>query len=243
MEDNILKVENIEFKYPDGYKAIDNISFDIKKGEKVGIIGANGSGKSTIFKLLVGLQLVSNGKIFINNVEVKKNNLKEIRRKIGLVFQESDNQLFMNTVYDDITFGLRSYNIGNEEIKERIDNILNKMCINDLRDKKIYKLSGGEKKAVSIAGIMVMRPSIILMDEPTNTLDPKARRRVIGLIKDIEETSIIASHDLEMILECCDKVLVLNKGRIVAKGHTREILKDSYLMEESELEVPISLKR
>src|SRR5574344_716063 len=192
MSKKVIEAHNVNYKYPDGYRAIKNVSFYVNEGEKLGIIGANGAGKSTMLKLLTGILKAESGKITVKDILLNKKNLKEIK-KIGFVFQESDNQLFMNTVYDDIAFGLRSSKKDEENIKLKIDNILEKFQIERLRNKQIYKLSGGEKKVVAIAGIIVMSPEIILMDEVTSSLDPKSRRTVINLIKDLKETIVIAS--------------------------------------------------
>lgn len=147
----------------------------------------------------------------------------------------------MNTVYDDIVFGLRSSKESEENIKLKVNTIIEKFQIEKLINKQIYKLSGGEKKIVSIAGIMIMNPKIILMDEVTSSLDPKSRRIVINLIKDLKETIVIASHDLDMILDVCDRVLVLNNGEIIQEGQSYSILSNKKIMEESNLELPLSL--
>ena len=241
MSKKVIEAHNVNYKYPDGYRAIKNVSFYVNEGEKIGIIGANGAGKSTMLKLLTGILNAESGKITVKDILLNKKNLKEIRKKVGFVFQESDNQLFMNTVYDDIAFGLRSSKEDEENIKIKIDNILEKFQIERLRNKQIYKLSGGEKKVVAIAGIMVMNPEIILMDEVTASLDPKSRRTVINLIKDLKETIVIASHDLDMVLEVCDRVLVFNNGEIIQEGPAYPILSNKKIMEESDLELPLSL--
>ena len=236
MSKKVIEAHNVNYKYPDGYRAIKNVSFYVNEGEKIGIIGANGAGKSTMLKLLTGILNAESGKITVKDILLNKKNLKEIRKKVGFVFQESDNQLFMNTVYDDIAFGLRSSKEDEENIKIKIDNILEKFQIERLRNKQIYKLSGGEKKVVAIAGIIVMSPEIILMDEVTSSLDPKSRRTVINLIKDLKETIVIASHDLDMVLDVCDRVLVFNNGEIIQEGPAYSILSNKKIMEEKVLE-------
>ncbi|WP_302632172.1 energy-coupling factor ABC transporter ATP-binding protein [uncultured Clostridium sp.] len=241
MSKKVIEAQNVDYKYPDGYRAIKNISLYVKEGEKLGIIGANGAGKSTMLKLLIGILSAESGKIIINDILINKKNLKEIRKNVGFVFQESDNQLFMNTVYDDIVFGLRSSKESEENIKLKVNTIIEKFQIEKLINKQIYKLSGGEKKIVAIAGIMIMNPEIILMDEVTSSLDPKSRRIVINLIKDLKETIVIASHDLDMILDVCDRVLVLNNGEIIQEGQSYSILSNKKIMEESNLELPLSL--
>lgn len=242
MKKIVVKLENITYRYPDKFKAIEDLSFSVKEGEKIGLIGANGAGKSTILKLLTGLFISEEGKISIDSIELNKNNLKEIRRKIGFIFQDSDSQLFMNTVYDDIAFGLRSMGMSEEKVAEKVDKILKKLSIEYLKDKSIYKLSGGQKRIISIAGILVMKPEIIIMDEPTCALDPKYRRIFINILKDLQQTQIIATHDLDMIKDTCSRVIILNEGKVVADGKSDELLKEKKLLEMSNLELPLSLQ-
>lgn len=242
MKKIVVNLENITYRYPDKFKAIEDLSFSVKEGEKIGLIGANGAGKSTILKLLTGLFISEEGKISIDSIELNKNNLKEIRRKIGFIFQDSDSQLFMNTVYDDIAFGLRSMGMSEEKVSEKVDKILKKLSIEYLKDKSIYKLSGGQKRIISIAGILVMKPEIIIMDEPTCALDPKYRRIFINILKDLQQTQIIATHDLDMIMDTCSRVIILNEGKVVADGKSDELLKEKKLLEMSNLELPLSLQ-
>ena len=217
-----INCENISFSY-DKTDVIDNISFEIEENDTVGIIGANGSGKTTLFKLLLGLEKPNNGKISIDEKELNKKNLDEIRKKVGFVFQDSDNQLFTNTVEDEIAFVLYNKGLDEKVIKSKVDNILDKLDIKDLRYRRIIQLSGGEKKLVAIASILVMEPEVLLLDEPTNALDPRYRRRIIELLNKIKCTKIIASHDLDMISKTCSKTIFLYKGKIVKEGKTTEI--------------------
>ena len=243
MSEKIVEAYNVHYTYPDGYKAIKGVSFHVNEGEKLGIIGANGAGKSTMLKLLTGILTLENGEIIIEDSVLNKKNLKEIRKKVGFVFQESDNQLFMNSVYDDIAFGLRKNKKDEKNIESKVDTVLDKFKIERLRNKQIYKLSGGEKKVVAIAGVIVMNPNIIIMDEVTAYLDPKSRRTIINLIISLEQTIIIASHDLDMILDVCDRVLIFNNGEIIEEGAPNSILSNKKIMEESNLELPLSLTR
>ena len=237
----LVEVKNVTYKYPDGFIAIDDMNFDINKGEKVGLIGANGAGKSTLLQLLVGIFLTKDASIKIDNIPINKKNLSEIRKKIGFIFQDSDNQLFMNKVKEDISFGLRNTKLSNEEINNKIKEVLEYLNISQLENKNIYMLSGGQKKLVSIAGILVMNPEIILMDEPSAALDPKARRNLINLLIDLDKTLLIASHDLDMILDVCDRVILLDKGKILYDGNAKEILYNKELLEEANLELPLRL--
>lgn len=243
MGKDILELEKVTYKYPDGYEAIKDISFKVKEGEKIGLIGANGAGKSTILQLISGLYFCNKGRIVVDNVEVNKKSLKEVRKNLGFVFQDSDNQLFMNTVYDDIAFGLRSNKVSEEDVSISVIEILNQLSMEKLKDKEIYKLSGGQKKIVSIAGVLVMKPKIILMDEPTASLDPKSRRNIINIINNIQKTFVIATHDLDMILDCCEKVVILLDGKIIAIGKSEELLRNKEILEKANLELPLSFQR
>nr|WP_048571189.1 ABC transporter ATP-binding protein [Clostridium cylindrosporum] len=242
MGNSHICVDKVTYKYPDDFKAIDEISFSVNVGEKIGIIGVNGAGKSTILQLLTGLFTATEGKIFIDNIEFTKKTLRDIRKKIGFIFQDSDNQLFMNTVYEDIAFGLRSGGLEEYIVKEKVEDIIKQMNIEHLTDKSIYKLSGGQKRMVAIAGILVMNPRILLMDEPTAALDPKSRRILINTLKELPQTNIIATHDLDMIMDLCSRVIILNNGKVVADGIVDNLLRDKELMEKCNLELPLSLQ-
>ncbi len=232
---------DVSFEYEPGKKALNNISVKIEKGEKVGLIGANGAGKSTFFKALLGL-VNYKGIVLVGDVPVSKENLKEIRKKVGYVLQNSDNQMFMPTVFEDIVFAPLNYGLGKKEAEERADNILKKLGIEDLKHRHNHKLSGGEKRMAAIATVLAMNPEVILMDEPSSALDPYNRRQVINVIRSLDNTCIIASHDLDMILDTCDKVILLNKGGVVVTGTCEEVLKDADLLEKNRLELPLSYR-
>lgn len=233
-----INVENLSFSYEKEQPILKNITFTAKENDSIGIIGANGVGKSTLLKLLVGLNLNYEGSIRVENIPVEKNTLSIIRERIGYVFQDSDNQLFMSNVYEDIAFAPRNYGFSEEEVKKRVENALNIVHINNLKNKKIYKLSGGEKKLVSIATIFSMTPDIILMDEPSIALDPKNRRNLINILNEFQHLKIIASHDLDMILDTCNRTILMSEGKIVKDGNTKDILTDKKLLEANNLELP-----
>jgi cobalt/nickel transport system ATP-binding protein len=233
---------DIHYTYPDGKKALSGINFRINHGESVGIVGANGAGKSTLLNLMLGIVFPTKGKINIGDIEVAKKTLPLIRQRVGLVFQEADDQLFMPTVYDDIAFGPRNFKLQESEVERRVVNALETVGILHLKDRPPYKLSGGEKRAAAIATVLSMEPDILIMDEPTAALDPKSRRRLINLLKDFTHTKIIASHDIDMIWESCERTIVISEGTIIADGLTREILSDQELMERSSLELPLCLQ-
>ena len=237
----MLEFRNVSFSYEPGIPVIDNLSFHIRKGETVGLIGANGAGKSTIMKLMLGL-LPAQGEILVDGMPVTKQNLSVIRQKIGFVLQDSDNQMFMPTVYEDMIFGPRNYGLSREEADARVDRVLRELGLENLKHRHNHKISGGEKRMAAIATILAMEPEMIVMDEPSTALDPVNRRRVISTINSRKETKLIASHDLDMILDTCQRVILLNHGRIVADGEAETILRDQALLEANRMELPFCLQ-
>ena len=232
----------MHFDYPDGHEAIKNISFTIHPGESVGIIGANGAGKSTLLMLLMGVLFPKNGKVLVGDVEVTKKTLPMIRQRMGMVFQDPDDQLFMTTVYDDVAFGPRNYQLSEQEVEQRVTKALELVGIPHLKDRAPFRLSGGEKRAAAIASVLSMEPDILIMDEPTTALDPKARRRLISLLNSFEHTKIITSHDLDMVVDTCSRTIVIEAGEIVADGKTLDILTNVELLDRCGLEMPLSLQ-
>lgn len=237
-----LEIRNLKFSYDDGKAAVNNISFTINSGESVGIIGANGAGKSTLLMLLLGIFFPNKGEILVEDVPVTKKTLEVIRKTLGMVFQDPDDQLFMTTVYDDVAFGPRNYKLSEIEVKERVEKALELVGILHLKDRAPFKLSGGEKRAAAIASVLSMQPEVLIMDEPTAALDPKARRRVIALLKSFQHTKIITSHDLDMVLETCERVIVMKEGKIVADEKTKDILCNIELLDSCGLELPLTLQ-
>ena len=207
----------------------------------MGLIGANGAGKSTIMKLMLGL-LSGSGSIRVDGLTVNKENLSEIRRKIGFVLQDSDNQMFMPTVYEDMIFGPRNYGLSKEAADEKVDAILEQLGLQELKHRHNHKISGGEKRMAAIATILAMEPEMILMDEPSTALDPVNRRTVINTINRLPQTKLIASHDLDMILDTCQRVILLSHGTIVADGDAETILRDKQLLEANRMELPFCLQ-
>jgi len=242
MSHHKLEVRALNYMYPDGHEAIRNISFSIRHGESVGIIGANGAGKSTLLMLLMGVVFPSHGEVLIGDVQITKKTLPIIRQRLGMVFQDPDDQLFMTTVYDDVAFGPRNYKLSETEVESRVIHALEMVGIAHLEDRAPFKLSGGEKRAAAIASVLSMQPDVLLMDEPTSALDPKSRRRVMGLLRSFEHTKIITSHDMDMVFEICKRIIVIKDGEIAADGNTIEILANPELLEKCGLEVPLSLQ-
>lgn len=237
----MIKFENVSFGYEKEIPVIKNLSFSIKDGDTIGLIGANGAGKSTIMKLLLGL-LQHKGRIIVDSLEVEKKNYPEIRKKLGYVLQDSDNQMFMPTVYEDMMFAPMNYGFTRDEAEKRVDETLKKLGLMELKHRHNHKISGGEKRMAAIATILAMDPEVILMDEPSTALDPMNRRTLINTIKQLPQTKIIASHDLDMILETCNRVILLNHGEIVADGKTKELLTNRKLLEANRMELPLCLQ-
>ncbi|WP_346940192.1 ABC transporter ATP-binding protein [uncultured Clostridium sp.] len=242
MSHHKLEVRNLHFSYPDGHVAVKNISFTINHGESVGIIGANGAGKSTLLMLLMGVLFPNNGEVAIGDINVTKKTLPMIRQRLGMVFQDPDDQLFMTTVYDDVAFGPRNYNLDEKEVESRVAKALELVGISHLKDRAPFKLSGGEKRSAAIASVLSMEPDALIMDEPTAALDPKSRRRLINLLKGFKHTKIITSHDLDMVFDTCKRIIVIREGEIVADGNAAEILSNAELLNECGLEIPLSLQ-
>ena len=237
----MIKFENVSFGYEKEIPVIKNLSFSINDEDTIGLIGANGAGKSTIMKLLLGL-LQHKGRIIVDSLEVEKKNYPEIRKKLGYVLQDSDNQMFMPTVYEDMMFAPMNYGFTRDEAEKRVDETLKKLGLMELKHRHNHKISGGEKRMAAIATILAMDPEVILMDEPSTALDPMNRRTLINTIKQLPQTKIIASHDLDMILETCNRVILLNHGEIVADGKTKELLTNRKLLEANRMELPLCLQ-
>ena len=235
----MIEFKHVSFSYEPGRLVLSDVSFVIGNGESVGLIGANGAGKSTIMKLILGLLTPADGEIRIDGTPVGKETLKEIRKKLGFVLQDSDNQMFMPTVYEDMIFAPLNYMISREETDRRVDAVLEKLGIEDLKHRHNHKISGGEKRMAAIATILAMEPDTILMDEPTSALDPYNRRIVIRTIRELTQTKLLSSHDLDMILDTCDRVLLLFGGRIAADGPADEILRNKELLETHRMELPL----
>ena len=236
----MIEFQNVSFAYEKGRPVLQDLSFRIERGEAVGLIGANGAGKSTLMKLLLGL-LQGEGKILVDGVEVRRDTLAGIRRKLGFVLQNSDNQMFMPTVCEDMIFAPLNYRLSREEAEARVDAVLARLHLEELKYRYNHRISGGEKRMAAIATILAMEPEAILMDEPSSALDPCNRRLVINTIRELAQTKLIASHDLDMILDTCGRVILLSNGRIAADGAAETILRDRALLEANHMELPLSL--
>ena len=231
----MLTINNVTVEYPDGTKAINNLSLNVKSGEKLALIGANGAGKSTLMLAIEGI-LDSTGEIKIDDLVVDSKNIVKVRQQVGMLFQNPDDQLFMATIYDDIAFGPRNAGLDEESVKYRVEDRLKLLNIEHLKDKTALKLSGGEKRMAALATVLAMKPSVMLLDEPTAFLDPKARRNLINVLNSLPHTLLIATHDLTFAKEVCREAVVIKDGNFFAKGNCDEILYNQELMDEGGIE-------
>lgn len=235
MSHHYIRFDHVTYSYPSGIKALDDVSFLITHGEKVGLIGANGAGKSTLLLHTNGLLMPERGKVVIGDIPVVKKTLPDIRRTVGMVFQNPEDQLFMPTVEEDVAFGPMNMNLPLEEVQRRVSESLKEVGAYDLRSRTTYTLSGGQQRSVAIAGVLAMGPSILVLDEPSSNLDPAARRMLIDRVARFTHTCLIATHDLDMVRELCPRTIVMAHGRIMADGPTDDIFADTGLLERAGL--------
>lgn len=235
-----VAVDRLSYRYPDGTLALDGLSFIIRPGESVGIIGANGAGKTTLLQHLNGCLIATSGTVTIGNCPITGAFLSEVRKTVGMVFQNPDDQLFMPTVHDDVAFGPLNRGISGTAVEKRVQMALEAVSAVHLAGKPPYRLSCGEKKRVAIATVLAMEPSVLVMDEPTAGLDPVARREIMALLQAFDQTRIITSHDLDMVAEVCSRVMVLHNGSIMADGPAVEVFSNTELLAACRLEPPLS---
>ncbi len=238
-----ILVNQLSFSYGKDQKVLDQVSFEIHLGETVGLVGPNGAGKTTLFLCLSGVCRGTKGMITIAGLDPSaSSSRRKLPSKVGIVFQDSDDQIINASVRDEVAFGPLNLGIAKEETQQRVSEALTSVGLEGYEDKVPFHLSGGEKRRVALAGVLAMKPEILLLDEPTMFLDPRGRRELIGLLSTLPATKILATHDLEMVLEICEKVLLLDDGQLVASGKPRELLANASLMEAHGLEVPYSLR-
>jgi cobalt/nickel transport system ATP-binding protein len=242
MSHHIVEFRDVYYRYPDGTEALKGLSLRVTHGESVGIVGANGAGKSTLLMHTNGFLLPQSGTITIGDQTLDKKTRQEIRKKVGLIFQNPDDQLFMPTVFEDVAFGPLNLGLAPERVRQCVDDALETVGCPGLRDKPPHHLSGGQKSAVAIASVIAMQPDILVMDEPASHLDPRSRRALINLLRHFHHTKIIASHDLDLILDICRRCVIIREGRVIADGPSEEVLSDRELLEENNLELPLSLQ-
>ncbi len=232
-----VEMENLRFSYPDGTQALRGVDLVIEEGESVGIVGPNGAGKSTLLQHLNGI-LTGEGLVRIFGLPVTKKNLREIRRRVGLVFQDPADQLFSPTVFDDVAFGPLNMGLGKERVITEVRRALGAVGIEGVDGKSAHHLSFGQQKRVAIATVLSMRPDLLVLDEPSSNLDPRARRELLELLQGLKVTKIVVTHDLPFVFQMCDRVVVFSGGRVVADGDVFEILSDEVLLGKHGLELP-----
>lgn len=240
-----LSTENLSFTYPDGTQALKNINIEIEKGEKVAIIGPNGAGKSTLFSHFNGLTEPTSGCVKIEDkpISFEKDELLKVRQKVGIVFQDPNDQLFAPTVKEDIAFGPMNLGLSYDEVEKRVEDALKMVGMENYEDKTPHHLSGGQQKRIAIAGIIAMKPELMILDEPTAGLDPDGVEKVLNIMNQLNEegmTLIISSHDIDMISKYADKIFVLYNGEIIESGNKNKIFSDMKLLKKAHLRTPIT---
>ena len=244
-----LELRHLSFRYPSGRTALDDVSCSVLPGERIAVVGPSGAGKSTMLMHLNGLlpspsvTTDSEAQVFIHSAAVTKSRLREVRRKIGYLFQDPDDQLFCPTVREDVAFGPLNLGLDQQEVLQRVDRSLKMVDLPEHGPRNPSQLSTGERKRVCLAGVLACEPSILVLDEPTSNLDPRARRHLLEILKAFSGTQIIATHDLEFVLDLCQRVLVLDGGKLQADGPVEAVLANAGLMDRHGLEVPWRLRK
>ena len=240
-----LSIKNLSYVYPDGTRALNNVNMDIEKGRKIAIMGPNGAGKSTLFSHFNGLTEPTSGYLELEGKKMQydKKSLLKIRQKVGIVFQDPNDQLFAPTVKEDVAFGPMNLGLSYEEVEKRVEEALKMVAMEEYKDKTPHHLSGGQQKRVAIAGIVAMRPEIMILDEPTAGLDPRGVDEVLNILNKLNEegmTIVISSHDIEMVNSFAEKIFVLNEGEIIDSGDTHQIFSNKELLKKAHLKAPVT---
>jgi len=237
-----IRYTDVAFAYPDGTQALRGVSFELGHGEHVALLGPNGAGKSTIMLLSNGILMPQQGTIEVGDDKLSKETLVPIRQRVGLVFQDPDDQLFMTSVFDDVAFGLLNQGLAAEEVRVRVHEALQAVKLEQIAHKAPQDLSFGQRKRAALATILAMRPDFLILDEPSSNLDPRGRRDMLELLREIDHTILLATHDLDLVWELCPRSIIIDEGLIVADGPTEELLRDEHLLEEHGLELPNALR-
>ncbi|WP_326906509.1 energy-coupling factor ABC transporter ATP-binding protein [Sedimentibacter sp. MB31-C6] len=244
----MLKTENVTYVYEDNTVALKDVNIDLTKGKKIGIVGSNGSGKSTLFMIFLGLLKPTEGRVIFNENELQydKNTLTKLRKNAGIVFQDPDKQIFFSSVFDDVAFALRNLKFEENEVNKRVNEAMEKTNISHLQNKPVHFLSYGQKKNVSIAGVIAIDHKLMFFDEPTAGLDYKSKENVKSILENIaateEKSIVVSSHDMNFIYEICDYIYVLNKGHVLSHGIKEEIFLNKEILDKAELEEPFLVK-
>ena len=233
-----LEVSGLAFAYPDGHQALYGVDLRISRGERVALLGPNGAGKTTLVLHLNGVHRAGRGTVRVGGLDVTKEHLQEVRRRVGIVFQDPDDQLFMPTVGDDVAFGPANFGVVEPELSVRVKEALDAVAMSDLADRSPMHLSGGQRRRVALATVLACDPEILVLDEPSSNLDPVARRELADVLLRLDATMLMVTHDLPFALQLCPRSIVLDDGEVVADGPTRELLGDAELLRGHRLELP-----
>lgn len=238
MSGTALSVAGLRYSYPDGREALRGVDLNVPVGQRVALLGPNGAGKTTLALHLNGIYDATAGRVCVGDVELTDETVGEIRRRVGLLFQDPDDQLFMPTVEADVAFGPANLGLEGKELRDRVAEALSAVEADDLADRAPHHLSGGERRRVALATVLAMRPDVLVLDEPTSGLDPAGRRELIATLRSLDITQLVITHDLPLALELCDRALILDGGVVVADGPTSVLLSDAKLLAAHRLEMP-----
>ncbi len=235
----VLQVSGLAYAYPDGHQALFGVDLHVHRGERVALLGPNGAGKTTLVLHLNGLLLPGAGTVAVSGLSVDKAHLKEIRRRVGVVFQDPDDQLFSPTVRDDVAFGPRNLGLRGDALEERVRTALAQVGMEEFADRPPHHLSFGQRRRVAVATVLAMEPEILVLDEPSSNLDPASRRELADILRSLDVTVLMVTHDLPYALELCPRAVILSDGVVVADGPTRDLLTNEALMAAHRLELPV----
>ncbi|MCW4600916.1 energy-coupling factor ABC transporter ATP-binding protein [Janibacter hoylei] len=238
MSTPVIDLRGVRHTYPDGHRALDGVDLHIHPGERVALLGPNGAGKTTLVLHLNGILTPTSGSVAVSGLPVVREHLLDVRRRVGIVFQDPDDQLFMTTVAQDVAFGPRNLGLSAEEVDARVEEALTAVSMLDVADRPPHHLSFGQKRRVAVATVLAMRPEILVLDEPSSNLDPASRRELAEIVDGLDITVLMVTHDLPYALQLCERSVVLSEGRMVADAATREVLSDGELMAAHRLELP-----
>lgn len=238
-----LEVTGLRYRYPDGRTALDGIDLVVHTGERVAVLGPNGAGKTTLVLHLNGILCASEGEVIVEGLAVSKENLGEIRRRVGVVFQDPDDQLFMPTVRQDVAFGPANLGLSGDDLDQRVHEALDAVGMGAVGDRPPHHLSAGQRRRVALATVLAMHPSLVVFDEPSANLDPFARRELAEVVNRLGLTTLIVTHDLLYAAELCERSVIISAGRIAADGRTLDLLADARLLAAHRLELPRALVR
>lgn len=238
MSTPVIDLRGLHHVYPDGHRALDGVDLHIHPGERVALLGPNGAGKTTLVLHLNGILTPTSGSVTVSGLPVERDHLLEVRRRVGVVFQDPDDQLFMTTVAQDVAFGPRNLGLSADEVDARVGEALTAVGMIDVADRPPHHLSSGQKRRVAVATVLAMRPEILVLDEPSSNLDPASRRELAEIVDGLGITVLMVTHDLPYALQLCERSVVLSEGRMVADAATRKVLSDGELMAAHRLELP-----